>query len=106
PTTFRTKYKGISDGVVDQIVLLGTFGGYGKQAAILEAFRTLGPPVIDGDRGEFVIVQSGAYQLLVIQRKSQRLYKMQHGAGIGAEPDDVAGVRRNFRLIQNDVEHG
>jgi hypothetical protein len=31
---------------------------------------------------------------------------MQFYAGIGAKPYDVAGVRWNFRLIENDVEHG
>ncbi|BBI98641.1 hypothetical protein FGKAn22_03340 [Ferrigenium kumadai] len=30
---------------------------------------------------------------------------MQLAAGIGAQADDVAGVGRDFRLIQNDVEH-
>jgi len=31
---------------------------------------------------------------------------MQPRAGIGAQSYDIAGVRGNFRLIQNDVEHG
>jgi hypothetical protein len=43
--------------------------------------------------------------LLILQRKAQRLDKMQPGAGIGAEADDVTGVRRNFWLIENNVEH-
>jgi hypothetical protein len=30
---------------------------------------------------------------------------MQLCASIGAESDDVAGVRGNFRLIEDDVEH-
>jgi hypothetical protein len=31
---------------------------------------------------------------------------MQRCACVGAEPNDIAGVRRNFGLIENDVEHG
>src|SRR6185312_12433108 len=31
---------------------------------------------------------------------------MQSTAGIGAQPDDVAGIAGNFRLMQHDVEHG
>ena len=58
------------------------------------------------DRGEFVIVQAGSQQLLVLQRKPQRFDQVQLRAGIGTESDDVAGVRRNFRLKENDVEHG
>jgi hypothetical protein len=30
---------------------------------------------------------------------------MQPGAGIGAETDDIAGVRWNFRLIEDDIQH-
>jgi hypothetical protein len=30
---------------------------------------------------------------------------MQSRASIRTEPDDIAGVRGNFRLIENDVEH-
>jgi len=30
---------------------------------------------------------------------------MQPGAGIGAQPNDVARIGRNFRLVQGDVKH-
>jgi hypothetical protein len=30
---------------------------------------------------------------------------MQTGARIGAQPNDVAGVRGNFRLVQDDIKH-
>ena len=52
-----------------------------------------------------VIVQSRSQQLLILQREAQRFHEMQRCACVGAEPNDVAGVRRNFRLIENDVEH-
>jgi hypothetical protein len=31
---------------------------------------------------------------------------VQPGSAIGAEPYNVAGVRRNLRLIEDDVKHG
>jgi hypothetical protein len=31
---------------------------------------------------------------------------MQPDSAIGTESYNVAGVRRNFRLIEDDVEHG
>jgi len=43
--------------------------------------------------------------LLILQRKTQGFHKMQPCARIGAQPYDVAGVRGNFRLKENDVEH-
>ena len=30
---------------------------------------------------------------------------MEPVTGIGAEPDDIAGVGRNFRLVEDDIEH-
>jgi hypothetical protein len=30
---------------------------------------------------------------------------MQMAAAVGAQPDDIAGVRRNFRLKKDDVKH-
>jgi hypothetical protein len=31
---------------------------------------------------------------------------MQGGAGVGGQTNDVAGIGRDFRLEQNNVEHG
>jgi hypothetical protein len=31
---------------------------------------------------------------------------MQSAAGIGAEAHDIAGIRRDFRLVEYDFEHG
>ncbi len=55
--------------------------------------------------GVFVIVEPRAAQLLVRQVKAERPNQMQTCAGIGAQTNDIAGIRRNFRLDQNDVEH-
>jgi hypothetical protein len=30
---------------------------------------------------------------------------MQARAGVGAQPDDVAGIGRNFRFEQNHIDH-
>ena len=105
PTAFRAKHKGIAGGIVDQVIPLSAFGGDGKQPAIREALHAIRPTLVDRDRGKFMIVQSRSHQLLILQRKAQRLYQVQPGSSIGAEPDDVAGVRGDFRLIENDIEH-
>ena len=47
----------------------------------------------------------GALQQAVLHREAQRLDQMQMAARVGAEADDVAGVRRNLRLEQDDMEH-
>ena len=104
-TSFGAEEKDIIRRILNQIEALRAFGGHGEHAAILEAFRAVGPIVVHGERGKFMVVQSGSHQLLIIQQESERFYKMQPGARIGTETDDIAGVGRDFRLIENDVEH-
>jgi hypothetical protein len=55
--------------------------------------------------GKLVVVEPGPLHPLVIPLEPQRLYQVQPIAGVGAEADDVAGVGRNFRLVEHDVEH-
>lgn len=55
--------------------------------------------------GELVIIEPGAAQAFVIQFEAQGLDQMQGAAGIGAQPDDIAGIRRNFWLKKDDVKH-
>ena len=57
------------------------------------------------DFGELVIIQAGAAQALVIPHKTERFNQMQAIAGVGTQADDVAGIRRNFRLVQNNIQH-
>lgn len=58
------------------------------------------------DLAIFMIIQSGAAQAFVVQLESQRFDQVQLAATVGAQADNVAGVRRNFRLIEYDVKHG
>ncbi len=53
-------------------------------------------------RRQFVVIKAGALHFARIERKTQRLDQMQIGAGVGAEADDIARVRREFRLVQKN----
>ena len=57
-------------------------------------------------RRPLVVVEAGAAQARLVEPESQRLHQMQRAAGVGAKPYDVARVRGDLRLIQDDVEHG
>jgi hypothetical protein len=57
------------------------------------------------ERRVLVIIQPGAAQALVIQLEAQRLDQVQAAAVVGAEADNVAGFRRNFRLEKDHMEH-
>jgi hypothetical protein len=67
-----------------------------------EAARQIGVAL---QRGVFVIIQAGAAQAFIVQLVTQRLDQVQVAAGIGAEPDNVAGIGRYFRLEQDHVKH-
>ena len=49
-------------------------------------------------RRVLVVVEAGAAQLLVIKREPQRLDQVQATAGVGGQPDDIAGVGRLWGL--------
>ena len=58
-----------------------------------------------GDGCIFPIVETGAPQLFVIERETQRSNKMQTGAGIRAKAYDISSVRWNFWLEKDQVKH-
>ena len=50
------------------------------------------------------VVEASAAQFFSIEIEAQRLDQVQVGAGVGAQPNDVAGVRRNLRFEKNDMQ--
>ena len=53
----------------------------------------------------FVIVETGALELAIAQGEAERLDEVQFRARIRREADDVARVRRDFRVHQYDRNH-
>ena len=51
--------------------------------------------------GKLVVIETGA----IFPGKAERFDQMEFRAGIGAQPDNVAGIGRNFRLIKDDGSH-
>jgi hypothetical protein len=43
--------------------------------------------------------------MFIVKLKTERANQMQARAGIRTQANDVAGVGRDFRLIQDHVEH-
>src|SRR4029079_7182815 len=60
---------------------------------------------VTADFGELVVVEPSPAQRGVVEVETERFDQVQTRAGVGAEPDDVAGVGRNFRLKKDDMEH-
>ena len=55
--------------------------------------------------GKFPVVEPRTLQLGVVELEAERLDKVQRHAGVRAQPDDIASVRRDFGLEQDEVEH-
>lgn len=82
------------------------FRRHREEASPRECSLAIRPVGVADDARVFVIIQSGAAQMLVAQVKAQRLYQVQIAAGIGAEANDVACVGRDFGLKEDDGKHG
>lgn len=104
-TAFRAEDKRIARHKRRVVKRPRALGGKREQARIAEAFQTSGEVRMALQRGIFVVVESGATQALVVHLEAQRFDQMQVAAAVGAQPDNVAGIRRNFWLKKDDVKH-
>ena len=84
---------------------LGALGGEGEHAGLAEALQALLEAGVTLQGRVFVVIQASAAQALVVELETQRLDQVQVAAAVGAEPDNVAGIGRNFRLKKDYVEH-
>jgi len=55
------------------------------------------------DIGELVVIETGSPQVPVVHSKAQWLDEMQHRSGVGAQPDDVACVRGDLGLNEDNM---
>src|SRR5690554_383330 len=85
--------------------MAASLGGEPEQPRRLLGCQKAGVIRMDLYRSVFAVIQAGTPHLLVFQREAQGFNQVQLTAGVGAEPDDIAGVRRYLRLIQNHVQH-
>ena len=54
---------------------------------------------------QLVVIEPRALHAGVVEAEAERAHEVQRRARVGAEPDRVAGVRRDFGLEEDDVEH-
>src|SRR5580765_3296522 len=76
-----------------------------ERAPRTQGGKTGRPVLVSLHRSELVVVEAGAPEAAVVHRKAQRFDEVEPAAGVRREPDDVAGVGRDLRLHEDDVEH-
>ena len=60
---------------------------------------------VHADIEQVPVVQTGALHAPVVELKAERFDQMQHTARRRTGARDVAGVLRDLRLDQNDIDH-
>lgn len=104
-TAFRAEQERITGDEAGVMERPRTLGGKGEQARMPEALQTTGEVGVTLQGGILVVVEAGPAQALVVHVEAQRFDQMQVAAAVGAQPDDVAGIGRYFRLKKDDVKH-
>ena len=104
-TAFGTEHERIARSEAGVVKRPRALGGKGEQARMPQAFQTTGEVCMALQGGILVVVETGPAQALVIHLEAQRFDQMQVAAAVGAQPDNVAGIRRNFWLKKDDVKH-
>ena len=104
--------KAASLGTEDKIIVhLIARGGIGLDPALGEIEQMMSaafcqkilPRRVHAEIDEFPVVEAGALQMFVVDLEAKRFDQMKRREGGRAKPSDAAGVRRNFRFVQNDV---
>lgn len=101
---FAPEDEGIAGTVSGLGVGAGTAGAVKEKTGGSEGLKASGPRGMDLHLDGIPVVEPGAAELGVGDFESQRFDKMETGAGGGAEAGDVAGVGRDFRVDEDDVE--
>jgi len=102
---FRAEQERIAASEADLMKGLRALGGERKQAGMTKAFQASIEISVSLEWCVLVIIQASPAQTLVIQFEAQRLDQVQAATGISAEPDNVAGIRRYFRLKKDHMKH-
>jgi len=105
PGGFRTEHHRIALHIIDRIVTHRATGREREHSRRLERCQGSGEIIMDFQARVLVIIQSRAFELTIIQLKSKWADQMQMCPGIGAQTDNIAGIGRDFGLVEEDVEH-
>jgi len=79
--------------------------GQRKYARILQFRQAVSKIVVFFDGRHLPIIEAGAADSSLVHNEAQRVHEMQSRSDVGTKSDDIARVRRDFRLIQDQMEH-
>jgi dihydroorotate dehydrogenase (NAD+) catalytic subunit len=57
------------------------------------------------DTRHLAVIEARAPDFCLVEHEPERMHEVQAGADVGAKTDDIARIRGNLRLIEDQVEH-
>lgn len=97
--------EGIARGVARRVIALRGEFRHPEQAIRPQCRQTGIETVMLSDAGKVMIIKSGTTTGLGVKRETKWLNQVQTCPGVGAKPDDVAGIRWNLGVEEDDVKH-
>jgi len=99
------EHERIAGPVVEIAVAVATTGLDREHARIRERREARIEILMHPDLGQSLVVESGTLETLGVESESQGPDEVQRGAGVGTQPDRIAGVRRYLGLKEHQVNH-
>jgi len=97
--------KAVSRPIGRRVMADPAMGAEGEDAGLRKAGEAVGQARVHPHVGPFAVVEPGAPQTPVLQAEAKGFDQVQGRADVGAQAHDIAGVRRDFRLVKNKMEH-
>src|SRR6202521_5070116 len=102
---FGSEQKGVSGLVRHVAVATRAAGLHCEQARAVQLTQAGLEVLVDRHVRQVVIVEPGTLETFIVEPKAQRLYQVQRRAGVRAQANGVAGIRRDFGFEQHDMKH-
>ncbi len=102
---FRAEQQVIPRLVVHAVIGGRALGADGKNPRRAAFSQEIAPIPVGPNFAVFAVIQASPTQAFVIQGEAQGLDEMQRATCVAAQAVGISGVRRDFRLKKNDVEH-
>lgn len=103
---FGAEEQGVAEPEPDVGVVRDGARGERENPGLRKGCETGIEILVHRDLRQIVVVQPGPAQVFFAQVEAEWFNQMQVSAGSGAHPDRVTGVRRDHRIIEDDVQQG
>ncbi len=102
---FRAHQEGIAPPVTRRIVARAAARAQREDTGVADSHQRVLERRVCPDARKLAVVEARPPEPRLVQLEAQRLHEMQGHPRVRAKTNDVAGIGRNFRLVQDQAEH-